>query len=78
MMYVEIAKRAENLGIYSGNRFPLLMDIEYADKAFNLHLEDWLNADDINFTHDLIGIVSNINRRNPTDFNFFLPRFASN
>lgn len=77
MMYVEIAKRAENLGIYSGDRFSLLMDIEHADNKFNLYLEDWLNADDINFAHDLIGIVYNIDRRNPDNFNFFLPRFAS-
>ena len=78
MKYVEVAKRAENMGIYTGERLSLLMDIEHADKAFNLRIEDWLNADDFNFAHDVIGIVSNINRRNPTDFNLFVPRFASN
>lgn len=76
MKYVDIVKRAEDMGIYDGNRFPLLMDIEYADKVFNLRLEDWLNADEYNFAHDLIGIVNNINRNNPTDFNYFVPRFA--
>lgn len=79
MKYVEVARRAEDMGIYTGERFPLLMDIENADKAFNLRLEDWLNADDFNFAHDLIGIMSNIDRRkNPVDFNYFVPRFASN
>ena len=29
--YVEIAKRAENEGFYSGERISLLMDIESAD-----------------------------------------------
>lgn len=78
MQYVEVAKRAENMGLYTGERFPLLIDIEYADKAFNLRIEDWLNADDFNFAHDLIGIVNNINRNSPTDFNLFVPRFANN
>jgi hypothetical protein len=78
MMYVKVAQRAENMGLYTGERFSLLMDIEHADRAFNLRIEDWLNADDFNFAHDVIGIVNNINRRNPTDFNLFVPRFASN
>ena len=78
MMYVKIAQRAEGMGIYKGERLSLLMDIENADKAFNLKLEDLLNADDMNFTHDVIGIVTNIDRRNPTDFNFFVPRYANN
>jgi hypothetical protein len=78
MMYVKIAQRAESMGIYKGERLSLLMDIENADKAFNLKLEDLLSADDMNFTHDVIGIVTNIDRRNPTDFNFFVPRYANN
>lgn len=78
MMYVKIAQRAEGMGIYNGERINLLMDIENADKAFNLKLEDLLNADDGNFTHDIVGIVNNIDRNNPTDFNFFVPRYAEN
>ena len=78
MMYVKIAQRAEGMDLYKGERVTFLMDIENADKAFNLRLEDMLNADDFNFAHDVVGIVSNINRRNPTDFNLFVPRFAGN
>lgn len=78
MMYVKIAQRAEGMGIYNGERFNLLMDIENADKAFNIKLEEWLNADDVNFAHDVVGIVNNIDRRNPTDFNLFVPRYAGN
>lgn len=78
MKYVEIADRAEKLG-YKGCRLSLLMDIESADKAFNIRLNDWLNADDFNFAHDLYGIVNNINRTEfpAKDFGFFVPRFAS-
>lgn len=76
MMYVKLAQRAEGMGIYHGERITLLMDIENADKVFNLKLDELLNADDGNFTHDIIGIMANIDRNNPTDFNFFVPRYA--
>lgn len=78
MMYVKIAERAERMNIYHGERISLLMDIENADKVFNLRLEDWLNADNFNFAHDVVGIINNIDRRNPTDFDLFVPRFAEN
>lgn len=76
--YVAIADRAENEGMYDGDRMSLLMDIESADKKFNLRLDDWLNADKFNFAHDLWGIMDNIVRDKfpATDFGFFLPRFA--
>ena len=78
MMYVKIAQRAEGMDLYKGERFTFLMDIENADKVFNLRLEDLLNADDGNFAHDVVGIVNNIDRNNPTDFNLFVPRYAEN
>lgn len=78
MMYVKIAERAEELGVYNGERLTLLMDIESADNVFNMRLEDWLNADDFNFAHDVVGIVNNIDRSKypATEFSRFLPRFA--
>ena len=80
MMYVKIAQRAEGMGIYTGERSTLLMDIESADNAFNMRLEDLLNADDGNFAHDIVGIVNNIDRSKfpATDFNLFVPRYSSN
>ena len=80
LMYVKIAEKAEKMGIYKGERSTLLMDIESADNAFKLNLEAWLNADNENFAHDLIGIVNNVNRSEfpATDFNLFVPRFAEN
>ena len=76
--YVEIAKRAEHEGLYKGERINLLMDIESADKKFNLRLDDWLNADEFNFAHDLYGIMNNIVRDSFPAINFglFVPRFA--
>ena len=60
MMYVKLAQRAEGMGIYTGERFTLLMDIENADKVFNLRLEDLLNADDFDFVHDIISFMPSI------------------
>ena len=77
LMYVKICERAEKMGIYHGERHTLLMDIESADNAFNMRLEDWLKADNFNFAHDIVGIVNNIDRSNfPGEFSRFLPRFA--
>ena len=78
MMYVKIAQRAEGMDLYKGERFTFLMDLENADNVFNLRLEELLNADDFNFAHDIVGIVNNIDRRNPTDFTLFVPRYAGN
>lgn len=64
--------------IDTGDRMGALMDIESADKKFNMRLDDWLQADDFNFAHDYCGIQNNIKRGEfpATDFGFFLPRFA--
>ena len=61
MQYVKVAERAEKLG-YEGERVSLLMDIESADNHFKMRLEDWLEADDFNFMHDVYGIVGSIDR----------------
>ena len=76
-MYLEICERAERSG-YKGERISLLMDIESADKKFNLRLEELFNADDFNFCHDINGITNNIVRNTfpATDFGLFIPRFA--
>lgn len=78
MKYVAIAERAKKDNLYHGERMSLLMDIESADGKFNLRLDDWLQADNFNFSHDLYGIINNIDRTQfpATDFGFFVPRFA--
>lgn len=78
LKYVAIAERAEKEGLYKGERISLLMDIESADEKFNLRLDDWLNADEFNFAHDLYGIMNNIVRDSfpATDFGLFVPRFV--
>ena len=75
LMYLKIVERAEKLGISQGSRLMGIMDIEFADKKFNLRLIDLLTTDDTNFSHDYIGIQSNINR-STKEFGCFIPRFA--
>lgn len=76
----KIVDRAQSLGLYEDNRVTAHIDIVNATKHFNMKLEDWLNADDFNFVHDIVGIYKAINRvAYPADFSndpYFLPRFA--
>lgn len=76
--YVEICERAEKEGISDGDRMGELMDVESADKVFDLRLDEWLNADVFNFAHDFCGIKNTIVRESfpATDFGLFVPRFA--
>lgn len=76
LMYLKTVERAEKLEISQGSRLTALMDIENADKKFNLRLEEFLHADIFNFVHDYIGIQNNIDR-STKEFGFFVPRFAS-
>ena len=78
ILMMNICQRAEQLG-YVGNRQTLLMDLESADNVFNMRFQDMLNANDINFLHDIIGITQNIVRDTypATDFGYFVPRFAN-
>lgn len=79
--YTDIMKRATMMGLMNEDEnLNRMMDIESADKKFDLRLEDWLKTDDFNFSHDFLGIRDNINRNTEfpaTDFGVFIPRFAS-
>ncbi len=77
-LYLKIAKRAEEMKIVMFDRMSLMMDLECADNEFNLRLEEFLNADNFNFSHDICGIQNNLNRQTKEFENFFVPRFAGN
>lgn len=76
----KIVNRAIEMGLYTNNRITAHMDVVNATKYFNMRLEEWLNAEDFDFVHDIIGIYKAINRtKYPADFSndpYFLPRFA--
>lgn len=77
LIIVEIAKRAEDKGLLMFDRMSLIMDIQNAHEQFNLRLNEWLKADDFDFSHDIVGIQQNINRETKKVENCFLPRYAS-
>ena len=63
-----------------GYRVTCYLDVQNATKHFNMRLSDWLETDDFNFAHDIVGIAKAINRNvYPVDFSndsWFMPRFA--
>ena len=73
----EIAKRADEKGLLMFDRMSLIMDIQAAHEQFKLKLDKLLEADDYNFSHDIVGIQQNINRKTKEIENCFLPRYAS-
>ena len=74
----KIVERAMKMGFYKDNKITAFMDIENAAKYWDMRLEEWLNADDYNFAHDIVGIYENIVREMPVKFtNYFMPRFAN-
>ena len=83
MKLVKICERAEdNLGEeyvnHFGSRASRLMDLESADKEFNLRLDELLKADDEDFYHDVLGIWRESDRTEfPCTFGFFVPRYAN-
>ena len=75
-LIMKIAERAEELDLLMFDRLSLIMDLDFADSKFNLRLKELLNADNVNFSHDIVGIQQNIDRQNKTMSDFFVPRFA--
>jgi hypothetical protein len=70
-----IAKRAEEMNLMIFDRMSLVMDLDNTHKDCGLRLNDLLNADDINFVHDIMGIQNNMDRKTGKLVNCFLPRF---
>lgn len=71
-----IAKRADEMGLLMFDRMSLIMDLEVATEEFNLRLDEFLKADNFNFSHDVVGIQQHVDRENRKMVNIFVPRFA--
>lgn len=71
----KIVNRARELGIQC-SKLNLMMDITTAYNNIPLKLEEWFNADNFDFLHDVIGIINNLNRGTLKLENYFLPRYA--
>lgn len=71
----QVIDRAEAMGLKLDTRLNSSMDVKFAYKEFNIDLQAWLDADDLNFEHDYVGIYQNIDRTTKT-FGYFVPRFV--
>lgn len=76
LLIVDIAKRAEEMDLLLFDRMSLIMDIENVHAEIGLKLTELLNADDLNFAHDIVGIQQNFDRQSKKLQNLFLPRYA--
>lgn len=76
MLIMDIVKRADEMNLVMFDRVALMMDIEVVHAEIGLRLSDLLNADDLNFAHDIVGIQQNVDRVNKKLTNYFLPRYA--
>ena len=78
----KICDRAEEMGIVApsadpqNRRMNLMMDIANAHKDVGLNLVALLEADDLNFAHDVFGIQRHMNRSTGKLEDFFVPRYA--
>ena len=75
-MIIKIANRAKEMNLLEDDRIALMMDLEVALEEFDLDLAKLLDADDFNFTHDIVGIQHNLDRSNEKFINCFVPRYA--
>lgn len=72
----KIVERADKLNLLCDDRISLMMDLDVSNKEFDLRVNELLEADDFNFSHDICGIQNNIDRTTKTFINCFVPRFA--
>ena len=76
----QIAQRAAKMAAKAGVPYTVtdaLMDIGATHATCPLRLEEFRDADDFNFSHDVFGIRRHLNRQTGRLENCFLPRFAA-
>lgn len=74
---LKIITRADAEGLLMFNRQSLMMDLRHVNEASPLKLEELYKSDDVNFTHDIVGIQKNFNRETKQLENFFTPRYLA-
>jgi len=74
----EILNRAEIMGVYTDNVTPLSlrMDLEAVHYHTPLDFKKMAQADEVNFAHDISGIIRAVDRNTGLLRDYFKPRFA--
>jgi len=75
-LMLAIYRRAFGLGLTPYHQITHMIDIDTANSQFHLRLNEWLKADDLNFSYDFCGICDNMNRTACKLEGQFVPRFA--
>lgn len=75
MIMFKILERADKMGIMANDRMTLSIDLGVAHKATPLDFERLLEADNFNFSHDIVGIQNHVDRERKKMDETFLPRF---
>lgn len=70
----KIVERADNMGLLMFDRLNLSMDLDFWNSKEPIDLQVLFDADDFNFTHDIVGIQNHIDRANYKIDSTFLPR----
>lgn len=73
---IDICIRAEKMGIEWGDRITLMLDLKFTNQSCPLDLQGLLEAQDVDFVHDICGIQRHINRETTELEDFFVPRYA--
>lgn len=73
----QIVARAKGKNLVGNSPVSLEMDLHCANDEFNLRLDELLEADDFNFSHDIVGIQNNLDREQCKMTNLFVPRYAN-
>lgn len=73
---VKICERAEALDIAPAERITLIMDLDNTHQSIGLNLDALLEADDLDFSHDIVGIRNHMNRQTKELDDCFVPRYA--
>lgn len=76
-LFMKIVDRAwEKMKDNYKDKLDMMLDLEFANRDCPLRLQELLDADDLNFYHDLVGIGNNLNRQTHKLENYFVPRYA--
>lgn len=73
---VKILDRIWKMGQDYASKLTIMMDLQAAHAACPIDLQKLLEADDMNFLHDITGIARHIDRRSGELKDCFVPRYA--
>ena len=75
-LIMAIVERAWKSNMLYKEKIDMIMDISKVHENNPMKLQEWLEADDWNFTHDIVGIATFLDRETGKLMDCFLPRYS--